>query len=139
MARGWDWDGYRKFCVIRNPYDRVVSLYHHRFDHLKESPVSFKQFVFLLNPENRLHTTLKDFICDDKGQFLVRDILQFEYLAKQLPDYLKQAGIDLPSDSLPHLNASKSRRLYRDYYDAESEARVSMLYQYEIKRFGYAF
>lgn len=27
--RGWDWSKYKKFCVIRNPYDRIVSLYHH--------------------------------------------------------------------------------------------------------------
>ena len=27
--KGWEWSLYRKFCVVRNPYDRVVSLYHH--------------------------------------------------------------------------------------------------------------
>ena len=28
--KGWDWDSYTKFCIIRNPYERIVSLYHHQ-------------------------------------------------------------------------------------------------------------
>lgn len=37
MDRGWDWYSYRKFCFVRNPYDRVVSLYHHYLRIRKEN------------------------------------------------------------------------------------------------------
>ena len=142
-ARGWNWNGYRKFCVIRNPYDRIVSLYHHRVEnltmHAHRSPVSFKQYVFQLNSSQRLPTSLQAFACDESGEFLVQDILQFEQLHSQLPAYLHQIGISFSADHIPHLNASKNRRPYRDYYDAETQARVGQLYRYEIERFGYVF
>ena len=142
-ARGWNWDGYRKFCVIRNPYDRVVSLYHHRVENLAknahQSPPSFKQYVFQLNPTQRLPTSLQAFVCDESGDFLVQDILQFEQLHTQLPAYLHQIGISLSADQIPRLNASRNRRSYRDYYDAETKARIGQLYRYEIERFGYVF
>ena len=27
--RGWNWFEYNRFCIVRNPYARMVSLYHH--------------------------------------------------------------------------------------------------------------
>jgi Sulfotransferase family len=32
LARREVWDGYHKFCVIRNPFDRVVSYFWHEAD-----------------------------------------------------------------------------------------------------------
>jgi hypothetical protein len=142
-ARGWDWGGYRNFCVIRNPYDRVVSLYHHHMelfaDNVQKLPASFRQYVLAINPVDRLPTSLQAFTCDENGDFLVRDVLRFEQLHAELPSYLADFGIHVPADQIPHLNASKSRRSYREYYDTDTKARVEQLYRYEIDRFDYTF
>ena len=134
--RCWDWDGYRKFCIVRNPYDRVVSLYHHhlslrrrdkrmikslvkKFIALVTPEPSFEEYVMKINPEDRLPTSLESFLCDKEGNFLVKDILMFEKLSSDLPEYLKGLGISITSKDIPHLNFSNSRREYRKYYNED--------------------
>ncbi|MCK4678323.1 MAG: sulfotransferase family 2 domain-containing protein [Bacteroidales bacterium] len=157
--RGWEWSDYKKFCMIRNPYDRVVSLYYHRLKmesnimknrgvignsigNVKDivKPVNtFKDYLMHINPRNRLPTSLKAFICDDNGNFLVDDVLMYEKLNEDLPNYLDNLGINITAEDIPHLNASQNRSAYRDYFDEDTKKRVSELYAYEISRFGYNF
>jgi hypothetical protein len=158
-ARGWDWFTYKRFCIVRNPFDRIVSAYYHqlRLIHekdeaqgwlhnllrkvsLKKKPeLTFKNFVIYLNPKHILTITLKEFICDEKGNFLVDDVLMFEKLERDLPSYLKELGITISSEDIPHLNITKGRKPYMDYYDDETRKIIEDLYSYEIERFGYTF
>lgn len=155
--RGWDWDSYRRFCVVRNPFDRVVSWYHfsRRFHPVRGAPLlinvrrfagwylrshkSFRDFVLGLNPERRPDTTLPGFIGDGNGRLLVNDILRFEELVEVLPSYLRSIGVPVSEHALPRLNFSAQRRDYRDYYDSVSRSHVESVFAYEIERFGYAF
>lgn len=152
--RGWKWDDYKKFCFIRNPYDRIVSLYHHhvrmRDNAAKESllrkiknrlssAVLFEDFVFQINAKNRLTTSLENFICDDSNNILVDDILRFEHLEKDISNYLGKLNIVTKMQHIPHLNASENRRDYRKYYTPETRRRIAELYRYEIDKFGYSF
>lgn len=159
--RGWHWDRYKRFCVIRNPYDRVVSLFHHNLGMIR-NPISegienliknaqlsakpdpaikyyFKQYVMGIDPNNVLTTSLEHFLCDADGHFLVEDILMFETLGDDLPSYLNELGISITSRDIPNLNSSEYRREYKEYYDDQSKKRITELYRYEIERFGYSF
>ena len=96
MDRGWDWYSYRKFCFVRNPYDRVVSLYHHYLRIRKENKMkglkgllwrlryltfrapSFKEYVMRINPTNGLPATLLEFVGDGEGRLMVDTVLKFE-------------------------------------------------------------
>ena len=78
-------------------------------------------------------------MCDENTDFLVEDILMFEKLNIELPNYLKKMGIHITIKDIPHLNTSENRGTYREYYDNETKKRVSELYSYEIKKFGYSF
>ena len=157
--RGWDWFSYKRFCVVRNPYDRVVSLYHHRqklkverielagivwkflykMNDILRPTNTFREYVFRINPKRPLRISLKPFISDKKGNLLVDDVLMFENLTDELPKYLETFDISIKPEDIPHLNATQNRRAYRDYYDEATKQRVSELYSYEINRFGYRF
>ena len=156
--RGWDWFSYRRFCVVRNPYTRVVSLYHHylsmrirkapglapfpRFKALVkyklEHPKTFKEYVLTIDRHQQMTMPLYDFIHDDDGNCLVDDVLRFEDLANQLPDYLRQIAIQIDPEEIPRLG-SFGIRDYKKDYDDETRIFVGNLYQYEIERFGYSF
>jgi hypothetical protein len=154
--RGWDWDSYRKFTIIRNPYDRVVSLYHHhakqygparerrsgpllRFARMFRRKTDFAAYVKALNPDQRLHTKLRSFVCDSSGRWLVGDILRFENLGMELSALLPELGVTSFEGVLPRLNGSTDREDYRMYYNGRSRRRVGDLYAEEIELFGYAF
>lgn len=150
---------YRRFCVVRNPYDRVVSLYHHhqrmkterfinarifkkflyKINDVIRPTTTFRDYVMQINPAKREPTSIKSFISDNKGHLLINDILKFENLGEELPTYLANFGIQINADNVPHLNASENRQDYRVYYDEVTKQRVSNLYSYEIERFDYSF
>jgi hypothetical protein len=157
--RCWDWFAYQRFCVVRNPFDRVVSLYHHHkkidsdknrlkpslykfieYLHFGVRPeLAFSEYVMNLNPKRKLTTTLKEFICDDDGEFLVDDVLTFETLACVLPDYLKQMNIFITREDIPVRNATEERKPYAPYYTDKTRKIVESIYAYELERFSYAF
>lgn len=143
--RDWDWDAYRRFAVVRNPYDRVVSLFHHhrwRIEHNNAGvrPVaSFSEFVDRLSLQRRLTAPLEAFICDAKGRELVSDVFRFEELQRWMPEYFGRLGVSLDTTDIPVLNASKQRQDYREYYNDETRNKVGAFYAYEIERFGYEF
>ncbi|MEN8154473.1 MAG: sulfotransferase family 2 domain-containing protein [Acidobacteriota bacterium] len=156
---GWDWFSYKRFCIVRNPFDRVVSLYHHKIqtstqpDERRSRPYNlarkikykllgdskFENYVKHLNPKKRLTTSLKEFLCDKDGNFLVDDVLMFENLGTELPEYLKQFGIKIEKEDIPHLNLSSGRNKYKEYYDPLTRKKVEEIYSYEIERFKYKF
>jgi hypothetical protein len=157
--QGWDWFSYRRFCVVRNPYDRVVSLYHFKLERDRRSvptrgflynaarrvklafnPVrSFAQYVDQLDPETGLCKSLDAFIGDGNGHALIDDVLRFETLRDELPRYVNELGICVSPADIPHLNSSHGRAAYRDYYADQTKDAVARLYAADIERFGYSF
>jgi len=157
-SMGWDWDSYHRFCVVRNPYTRVVSLYHHYRSmrtrkapgfapipriralvrYALERPKSFREYVLGLDRRSALAMPLYDFIHDDGGTCLVDDVLTYEDLADELPLYLNRLGLPVKSSDIPFVGSSGIKG-YREHYDAETRAYVEDLYRYEIDRFGYNF
>lgn len=156
--QGWNWFDYQRFCVVRNPYTRVVSLYHHYQDmrtqkapgfapipklralvkYAIERPKTFKEYVLSIDIRQGMTMPLYDFIHDDAGNCLVNDVLKYEELPDELPLYLRDLGIEVDASEIPRVGSSGIGH-YRDYYDEETRAFVANLYQYEIDRFKYSF
>ena len=157
-AKDWDWFQYRRFCVVRNPYARVVSLYHHHlsmrtrgapglapmprlralFKYSLERTKSFKDYVLSLHRNHTLALPLDEFILADDASPLLVDVLKFEELAADLPGYLRRLGIQIEPAGIPLVGSSGIQN-YREFFDEETRSHVENLYRYEIDRFGYRF
>ena len=156
--RGWDWYSYHRFCIVRNPFTRMVSLYHHYLNkrrrigpHLAPFPRlkavvkykvlprrSFSEYVRRPDKIRKIAMPLNEFVFDHDGTCLIDDVLMFENLAEELPRYLQGIGIDVSARQIPALGASGIQD-YGQYYDQETRSLVENLYRYEIDRFGYEF
>lgn len=159
QRRGWAWNEYRRFAVVRNPFDRAVSLYHHhqrvragRVGGLSRtramwlratSPVrthpTFRAFVRDVLPTSSLARPLRSFLADEGGETLVDDVLRLETLDEELPLYLRRVGIELGDAGVPRVNCTADRAPYPTYYDEATRRRVAEHYGEEIRRFGYRF
>ena len=133
------YDSYRKFCVVRNPWDRAVSLYFWR----KNRPSSEK-----LDEEMSLaefvRDTPADVLSDARiftidGAAAVDRFVRYENLAEDLTTALAELG--LPAIDLPWAKSGtrETKDHYSWIYDDESEARIRELCVWEIDNLGYEF
>ncbi len=148
--------GFKYFCVVRNPWDRVVSAffylkqskegYAYEFSKKYLSEYSdFKAFIRQLkcNPDLREKVLAWDhfrpqveFIRSPEGVLVEGVIGRFEDLPEFCDVFTDWLGFE--RIKLAKLNASK-RDVYRNYYDDESQAIVATLYNADIEMFGYVF
>lgn len=156
---GWDWHSYHSFCVVRNPYARLLSLFKRRRE--KEDrwdarlhPVhnltswlfarlparlAFNLFVLTRDPQRGVACSLPAFTFDAQGRNLVSGVLQFEYLDEQLPASLEILGLAVNAQELPKLNRSNDQSSYVGWYHPLTIRQVERNYAYTIEKFGYRF
>lgn len=136
-------DKYFKFCFVRNPYDRLVSLYCDK----ELSPlagldknISFKDFVMFISktPDDELEDHYKPqytyFPYDQKT--LVDFIGRYENFEKDFNKICRRIGLKV---KLKHLNKSKNKRFYPSYYTNKTKAMVMKRYYKDFKLFNYSF
>lgn len=146
------WNRYFKFSIVRNPWDRVVSLYSwearnkaalrpakrwwHRlgvpFDEFRETTRMFRDFVAGDWPTNDRFYLLDGGLCVD---FVIR----YERLADDLAEVCRRLG--LPPVVLPHLKSGlrQGGHSYAEYYDEASKAIVAERHRHDLRLFGYKF
>jgi len=138
-------ESYCKFAVVRNPYDRAVSLYHflsqrpENRNYERVSRLSFKGFLDELASRRRLlrDPTQLAFVSDGEGGSLANRTLRFESLAVDFHDLCRALG--LPSNvGLPTRNVS-DHKPYREYYaDDYNRRAVAEIFAADFKAFGYS-
>lgn len=139
-----------KFCVVRNPYDRLVSTYFHfttntinpiikkLWDNFKinsfeelvlkmEDPVFFIKLTSIIHfvPQHEM-ISYKDLQMDRIFKFE-----NFDNVEQELNAHLKDTQI-----SLKKLNSSK-RTSYQDYYNPKTKAIVYKVYKRDFELFDY--
>lgn len=131
---------YFKFCFVRNPWDRFVSRYLFAVDGEK-SGKTFPEFVdYIYARELRGTRPFKrqtEFILDKDGEELVDFIGRFENLQADFARVCEKLG--LGPQVLPHANAARERRPYREYYSPRAKQLVDEMFEWDIERFGYTF
>ena len=145
------WEGIFTFTFIRNPWDRMLSLYFHRKDIAKKIPqnMSFRDYILQFNSprynckispfyRHQFHYGASEFILDDNDNIIVDFIGRYENRAEDI----KKIGskIDCPDFGSLHLQkANKSNRHYSEYYDKETSDIISRVFRKDIELFGYSF
>ena len=142
-------NSYKKFALVRDPFQRIVSVYLDLFDPaattftyaaywfgVLRANMTFKEFIRTIDqiPTSLLgpHLIPQSYILR-KASF-VEDIMVFriDKDAEALREFLQNYGL-----SLPHLNKHPVNYDYRSYYDAETLSMVGQLYSGDVKLFGY--
>lgn len=142
------WNDAYKFTFVRNPWDKVVSLYEYRRKKDKTKiasrKIAFTEWVKLtLGPDRDpyYYNNIKSFqpqvewLKDDEGAIAINFIGKFESIRSDFEQIRQTIGT---SGELSHLNATK-RSNYRDYYNDETRQIVANWYREDIEAFGYSF
>lgn len=144
---GWDFGGYARLVCVRNPWARLVSLYHHirRSDALPP----FEDWITTLSHEcadDRLRWrkygvfSLEHFVKDRSGNVLVDRVIRTEDLDRELVPALRALGLPVAADAtIPRHNHSGAGSRYVEAYSDRSADLVRDLFRYEVVHFGYEF
>lgn len=130
------WTGYFKFCIERNPWDRVVSSYF--WKNKKEPRPSILNWL-----EQGGHDVLRrrgrDLYMID-GKIVVDHVVRYETLREDLESVRQKLGMPEPLH-LPHAKSSTrtDRRHYRDILGEAERRIVERDFAFEIETFGYEF
>lgn len=130
------WQNYYKFCLERNPWDRVVSFYYWRCR--QEPRPTLSEFMEL----GALQALKKGGfeIYTIEGKIVVDRVCLYEDLTEELQVIQTLLGlpekIDLPTTKS---RFRKDKRHYREIFDEEQRAEIAKLFSQEISLFGYEF
>ena len=139
-----------KFGFVRNPFDRMVSLFVYLkrircsevpdemdFDGFcrrvadgRHPPVGLYNYQGLnqCNP-------MADWLTDRSGRLLVDDLGRYETLLEDFSRIAKRLGIPEP---LPHENQGE-RRPYREYFTPATRAIIERVYRRDLELFDYQY
>ncbi len=133
---------YAKITTVRNPYSRMVSLFHFTrdIDHeriagapFREVQQTFRDWVQSKGPSHNLgKLTIK-------GRYIIDHVLFFERITEDfgaLAEALGRSDLTLPRYKMGY---NKRPEPWRDYYDDRSRAAVARQSAFELAFFGYAF
>ena len=131
------WESYHKFCIERNPWDKVVSYYIWKKEGQGKAMPSFREYV--LKRTHRLPHD-GDLYFDPDGKLMVDEVIQFDQLEAGIRGLIDRFQLPL-TWPLPREKSfsSPDRKPYQEYYDDETREKVASLYAREIKEFGYQF
>ena len=150
---GEQWNGYFKFCFVRNPWDRFVSLYFYfkgdvigaNYDNKINTKLgrkaynckTFKQFCkkYTTFESNRHFWPQSNWIYEN-GKLCIDFVGRLETINQDFKAICKK--LDLPEVQLPHY-LKTSHGDYRGYYDESSKRLVGEYYRKDIELFGYRF
>lgn len=139
---GATYNNYYKFAFVRNPWDRMYSIYAflQTYPNNKSIPSTFEKFVLTYDAQSRKPGQLglqTDFILDSKGNCIVDFVGKFENLYNDLQIVSKHVSIDLPQ-TMYQENTTKHKH-YREYYSTKAKETVGIKFKSDIDYFGYEF
>jgi hypothetical protein len=134
---------YFKFGFVRNPWDRVVSLYERTEPMQVKDKMSFEQFVDWIQFSSATcihsspHRYQLDWFVDGSGDILADFIGRFERLDEHWAVVAEKLGIS--EKTLPHVRENPRPRHYTEYYNDRTRDLIAQKFRVDIEHFGYEF
>jgi len=141
-----DWDSYYKYTVVRNPWDRYVSLLNYSFGPIKNKPNKLgffekesktkEDFCDLLKRGSNFETQ-KDYITDEYGEIIVDQVSDFCNLQQEFDNFC--GNVNIEKEKLKHSNLSEKVFSKDSLFNQES---IDIIYEREkfiIDMMGYSF
>lgn len=149
-----DFNGYYKFAIVRNPWDRLFSAFNflrkgginkkdsnwarRNLSHYKDFPEFVKKWVNQKSIKGFRHFIPQyKFISDFNGKLLTNYIGYYEHLNEEF-DFISNK-LNIHSVLENYNSTFNSKKKYIDYYDEEMKDIVRKVYQRDIELFGYNF
>jgi hypothetical protein len=135
-------ESYFKFGFVRNPWDRVVSLYERNEATQMRQEITFTEFVRWIQYSSATcvhsspHRYQLDWFVDADGKMLADFIGRFERLQEDWAVIAKKLGV---SEALPHTRANPRLRHYTEYYTPETQRIIEDKFRMDVETFNYRF
>ena len=141
------WDQYLTFAVVRNPYERILSvyLYRHRGGRARLRLVrggsDLKKFVERrcgddFNDLNRHLLSETRYLCDQQGNIMVDHVIGFENMRPEIERLL--ANVLKSPAGMPHRNKTPGvNRYLKERARRTIKPLVAASYQSDFTTFGY--
>ena len=141
------WKNRYKFSVIRNPWDKIVSLFAYRVQtnqtDLQAIPISFDEWVHKVFVEKdptyydkpKMFMPQKEWVCNGSGDLLVDHLCRFENLSDDFTMVCKHLG---KTATLGRFKAS-NRGPYEEYYTSKTRRIITDAFKSDIHTFTYTF
>lgn len=133
---------YFKFGFVRNPWDRVVSLYERNEGLQLKDKMTFEQFVDWIKYSSSTcihpspHRYQLDWFVDPHGNLIADFIGRFERLEEDWTFVAQKLRI---TEKLPHIRNNPRARHYTEYYTSRTRDLIATRFKLDIEQFGYEF
>lgn len=137
------WRHFFKFCVVRNPFDKVVSRYFFSLseeerDHLRTRDFAeIKRGFLAFLSQGKLGRDRHAYVIE--GAVCVDFFIRYENLGEDVAEVCRRLDIQRDLADMPRLK-SQFRFCdahFSEFYDEEAEAIVARAYAFELEHFGY--
>lgn len=138
------YDAYYSFSFVRNPWDRMVSVFSKPDPHMVQQAARsginlrgnrFEQFLDKTRDIEHIHLQPQSGFIFDDDELLVDFVGRFEQLETDFRKVCEQIGVQ---KCLAHKNISKHDH-YRAYYNEKTKKIVAGRYERDIDLFHYSF
>lgn len=127
------WNSYYKFCVVRNPWDRLASRYH--WERARQSrDIDMNVLLDSKHPEENVRIYSID------GEIAVDRICRYESLLDDLNDVCRYLGVPFDGQ-LPQAKSGHrpKNQHYRDLFTPDHVKTIRQRCAREIEWFGYEY
>jgi hypothetical protein len=135
------WNSYFKFCVVRNPFDKVVSLFYFQrktgrlhVDLTAPDPEQFERWL----TSRRLPVDRDKYTID--GEFCLDDVIKYEQLHQDMERICQRVGVPWIPSAFAKVKSGirPAGATIAQMYSYESAKIVRKQFAFEFDYFGYA-